>query len=135
MSGPLHKDPLVVSLASQSLSDLRDACRSLTYGTVVTDDGFVVAKLATREVRDSSMASMASSMQALGDAVTRELQLGSSEYIIMTAETGYVIQMRVQGHGLVLSAVFETVETVGKALSASRVIARDMASLLMAAAA
>lgn len=135
MSGALHRDELVISLANQSLRDLRDSCRSLTYGTVVTDDGFVVAKLATREVRDSSMASMASSMQALGDAVTRELQLGNSEYIIMAAETGYVIQMRVQGHGLVLSAVFETAETVGKALSASRVVAREMTSLLMAVAA
>jgi predicted regulator of Ras-like GTPase activity (Roadblock/LC7/MglB family) len=73
---------------------------------------------------------MASSMQALGDAVTNELSIGDSEYIIIASGKGHVVQLRVPGHELVLSALFDNDATVGHALAVTRSFAQKMADLL-----
>ena len=130
MSPRLHRDPATITHGSAALLQLRDLCSSLTYATLLTDDGFEVTSLGGAEIATARMASMASSMQALGDAVTRELHIGTADYIIIAAERGYVIQLRVPGQQLVLSALFDADETVGKALSGARVAVGGMALAL-----
>ncbi len=135
MTGPLHRDETVISRSGEGLIKLYEACRSLAYATVATDDGFVVTNILEGRVQASSMAGMASSMQALGDAVSRELEIGETEYIIIASDRGYVIQLRIPGQPLVLSAVFDSAETVGKALAASRASAIDISTMLVSEAA
>ncbi|MEY2849549.1 MAG: hypothetical protein RI885_2216 [Actinomycetota bacterium] len=135
MNGPLHRDENVIERSNEGLAALYEACRALVYATVATDDGFVVASILEGRVQASSMAGMASSMQALGDAVTRELEIGGAEYIIIAADRGYTIQLRIPGQPLVLSAVFDSAETVGKGLAASRVSALDISAKLLTEAA
>lgn len=125
-----HRDETVIAFGAEVLAHVKDTCSSLVYAALLTDDGFEVVSLPSPRVAGSRMASMASSMQALGDAVARELQLGTSEYIIIATEGGYVIQLRVPNQTLVMSAMFSNSETLGKALSISRQSASRLSALL-----
>jgi uncharacterized protein len=135
MSDALHKQSQVIALGDEVLLGLMECCSSLNYAALLTDDGFEITSLSTDGEASSKMASMASSMQALGDAVARELKAGAGEYIIIAAEKGYVVQLRVPGHKMVLAAHFDAGETIGKALSVARIAASNMASVQLAAAA
>jgi predicted regulator of Ras-like GTPase activity (Roadblock/LC7/MglB family) len=135
MSTALHKNAPTIAHADEVLRDLSGVCNSLRFATFLTDDGFEVTHLSDDGEPRARMASMASSMQALGDAVARELKIGKTEYIIIAAEAGYVIQLRVPDHPLVLSAYFDAGETLGKALSVARLAASNMASMQLARAA
>ena len=129
MSPGLHTKPAVVKAASGLLADMQGASASLTYAALLTDDGFDVARL-PGETDGTRFASMASSMQALGDAVTHELKIGASEYIIIASGKGHVVQLRVPNQELVLSALFDNDATVGHALAVARTFAQKMAELL-----
>ena len=115
--------------ASTLLDQMKDASSSLTYAALLTDDGFDVARL-PGEIEGERFAGMASSMQALGDAVTHELKIGDGEYIIIASRKGYVVQLRVPGQELVLSALFDNDATIGSALAVTRSFAQKMADLL-----
>ncbi|GGD70004.1 roadblock/LC7 domain-containing protein [Croceicoccus mobilis] len=135
MSDKLHKNPVVVEHARAALETFRSHSKSLGYATILTTDGFEVASIAGDAQQTRRVASMASSMQALGDAVARDLKMGTCDYIIIAAPSGYVIQLRVPGYDLVIAAHFDSAETLGKALSVARLAANDMAQVSVAAAA
>jgi len=130
MSVPAHKDQAIIDNAAMVLTEMRALCKSLVYAALLTDDGFEVVSLPNSRTDGSRMASMASSMQALSDAVARELKMGTSEYIIIATQSGYVLQLRVPTQSLVLSALFGDDETLGKALSISRLSAQKMSVLM-----
>ena len=130
MTTGLHKKPAVVKAAATLLDEMKDASSSLTYAALLTDDGFDVARL-PGEIEGEKFAGMASSMQALGDAVTHELKIGDGEYIIIASRKGYVVQLRVPGQELVLSALFDNDATIGSALAVARTFAQKMADLLV----
>jgi predicted regulator of Ras-like GTPase activity (Roadblock/LC7/MglB family) len=129
MSTGLHMKPVVVEAAAMLLGEMKNAASSLTYAALLTDDGFDVARYPVK-ADGERFAGMASSMQALGDAVTHELKIGDSEYIIIASGKGHVVQLRVPGQELVLSALFDNDATVGHALSIARSFAQKMADLL-----
>ena len=129
MSKAAHANPEIVSAAEAILAEMKSITSSLDYAALLTDDGFDVARLpgATDGAR---FASMASSMQALGDAVTHELRIGDSEYIIIASGKGYVVQLRVPGHPMVLSALFDNEATIGSSLGIARSYGKKMSELL-----
>jgi uncharacterized protein len=129
MSPGLHTKPAVVKAAAALLDDMKNASSSLTYAALLTDDGFDVARL-PGQTDGARFAGMASSMQALGDAVAHELKIGTGEYIIIASGKGYVVQLRVPGQELVLSALFDNDATIGSALAVSRSFAQKMADLI-----
>ena len=129
MSPGLHTKPAVVKAASALLAEMKEASSSLTYAALLTDDGFDVARL-PGETDGARFAGMASSMQALGDAVAHELKIGTGEYIIIASGKGYVVQLRVPGQELVLSALFDNDATVGNALAITRRYAQKMGDLI-----
>ncbi len=129
MTPGLHTKPEVVKAASELLEDMRQAAASLNYAALLTDDGFDVARL-PGPTDGARFAGMASSMQALGDAVTHELKIGDSEYIIIASGKGYVVQLRVPGQELVLSGFFDNDATIGSALAVARSYAQKMADIL-----
>ena len=120
MSTKIHRDPQIIASGTTVLEQMRDVCPSLIYAALLTDDGFEVVRLPDAPTDGNRFASMASSMQALCDAVARELSMGTSHYIVIASDDGYVIQLRVPENPIVLSALFGNDETVGKALSISR---------------
>ncbi len=125
----LHTKPAVVKAASALLDDMKNASSSLSYAAFLTDDGFDVARL-PGQTDGTRFAGMASSMQALGDAVAQELKIGDSDYLIIASRKGHVIQLRVPGQELVLSALFDNDATVGHALAIARTFAERMAEQL-----
>lgn len=129
MSTGLHLKPDVVEAATTLLGDMKVAASSLMYAALLTDDGFDVARYPVK-TDGERFAGMASSMQALGDAVTHELSIGDSEYIIIASGTGHVVQLRVPAQELVLSALFDNDATVGHALAVTRSFAQKTADLL-----
>lgn len=124
-----HKDADVVRLSTAALHELTDLAASLRRATVVTDDGFEVISVPTHTL-DGRLGSMASSVQALSEAVAREMEIGTAPYVIIASDAGHIIQVRVPGHELVLAALFDAAETLGKALSASRIAAEKLATAL-----
>ena len=125
-----QSDPIIVQAASALLTEMKSVSVSLVYAAFLTDDGFDVAALPSRVTDGQRFASMASSMQALSDAVAHELRIGSSEYLIISSVNGYVIQLRVPGTLVVLSAMFDNDATVGAALSLARTFAGKMTAVL-----
>ncbi len=122
-----HLDAHFVELGRRVIHEMRELAPSLRYATLLSDDGFEVVSLPGSEVEGGRFASMSSSTQALGDAVVRELQIGSGNYLILAAEGGHVIQLRVPGRPVVLAALFDADETIGKSLSIVRRAARQVA--------
>lgn len=128
---PLHRDPEVIAAATQALTELRERC-TFSVALVLTDDGFEIARDPGTGSDDQRLASMSSSLQALGEAITRELKLGEARYALVEAADGHVLLLRVPGHQIVLAAVFDDNETVGKALTVSRHVITDFAASLAA---
>jgi hypothetical protein len=125
-----HLDPTYISRSELALSGLKDLAPSLGYATILTEDGFSVVSVEGSGLDSNRFASMASSTQALADAVARELQLGDNEFVIVAAEQGHVVQVRVDGHPLILAALFTDKETIGKSLAAARRTARRLTVFL-----
>lgn len=124
----MHKDPEVVALATAALRDMSTLASSMRYAAVLTDDGFEVVSVPSH--KDGRLATMASSIQALSEAVAGELAIGVGRYVILAADDGHVIQLRIPGQQLVLAALYDVDETLGKALSTSRVTAERFAAAL-----
>lgn len=130
MSIPAHLNPDTIDRGSRMLAEMSELCSSLVYATLVTDDGFEIVDFAGAQTDGGRFASMSSSIQALSDAVTRELRIGMSQYVIIASVLGHVIQLRVPGHQIVLAALFDDRETLGKALSVARLTAERMSEVL-----
>ena len=71
-------------------------------------------------------------MQGLSEAVVRELDLGAARCLIVAADVGHIIQLRVPGQQLVLAAVFELDEPLADALGSCRFAAERYAAALAA---
>lgn len=127
-----QNDPIITEAASEILREMKTVSVSLVYAAFLTDDGFDVARLPSRTTDGPRFASMASSMQALGEAVCHELHIGDNEYLIISAGKGYVVQLRVSGQPIVLSALFDNDATVGAALGLARSYAAKMGVVLVA---
>jgi len=122
-----HQDPRLVARAGEVLAGLATLCPSLETAMLLTDDGFTVAQVPEVDDGDDRMASMASSVQALGDAVGRELGLGDGDYVVIAGESGLVVQRRIRGLPVVLAAHFGTGEQVDAALQVTRSAAEWLA--------
>lgn len=127
-----HLDSTYISRGELALSGFKDLAPSLRYATLLTEDGFSVVSVEGDALDSNRFASMASSTQALADAVARELKLGDNEFVIVAAELGHVVQVRVDGHPLILAALFTDEGTIGKSLAATRRTARRLNVFLAA---
>ena len=127
---PSHLNPAHIEAGNRTLAEMQDLASSLTFAAMLTDAGFEIVHLKGSQADGGRFASMSSSVQALSDAVAHELKIGTNEYVIIASELGHVIQLRVQGHPIVLAALFDTHETLGKGLSIARIAARRMAALI-----
>jgi len=116
----LHRDPRAIEIGLAALTELRELAPSLVFSAIVSDDGFELAHAPQNSIDVGRFGSMTSSVQALSDAVSRELSIGSSGYVVIAAEAGHVLQLRVPGYPLILAALFDTHEMLGKAISSSR---------------
>ena len=125
---PAHRDPRIVDASILALSRLRMRFPSCTTALILTDDGFEVARESHTDASGNRLASMSSSMQALTEALARELHVGVTRYTFLDAEDGIVLIMRVPQQRLVLVAVFDHFDTTGRVLLLARHIVTDFAA-------
>lgn len=130
MTTALHHNDALITRASALLTELDSICTSFLYAVLVTDDGFQVASVSGSD--HERLASMVSSLQALAEGVAEELKIGASEYVVLATAQGHVIQLRIPRQQLVLSAVFNQSETLGKVLSASKSTAEQIGAVAAA---
>ncbi len=116
----VHRNPEAIALGHAALVEMRVIAPSLVFASILSDDGFELTHAPDSAIDGGRFASMTSSVQALSEAVTRELHIGASEYVVIASSNGHVLQMRIPGQPLILAALFDTHEMLGKALSTSR---------------
>ncbi len=104
-----------VSATSEQLETLRENSPTLVLAVLVSDDGFEVARTPKEEVSDGRFASMASSVQALSDAVAEDREFGKNDSVIIQASKGKLIQLRLL-NSYVLSAQFTNEDLLGRNL-------------------
>ena len=93
---PAHRDPEVVDLVERALDELSARCPTLTVAVVLTDDGFEVSRTAgIREGDDHRLASMGSTLLALGEAVARELRLGEASHLVVAGTHASMLVRRI----------------------------------------
>ena len=126
----IHRELRAIEIGEAALAEMRELAPSLVFAMIVTDDGFELAHAPQKTIDGGRFGSMTSSVQALSEAVTRELRIGSSSYVVIAAENGHVLQQRVPGQPLILAALFDNHETLGKALSISRRCVEKLAAEL-----
>lgn len=103
---PGHRDPVVVGLAERAIDELSARCPTLTMAVLLTDDGFEVSRSADgREGDDHRLASMGSTLQALGEAVARELRLGDTSHVAVAGSRATMIVRRIGAQPFALVAV------------------------------
>jgi predicted regulator of Ras-like GTPase activity (Roadblock/LC7/MglB family) len=128
----IHHEPAVIDACATVIRELRELAPSLVFASVITDDGFEVAHGPNDAFDSGRLASMTSSVQALGDAVARELAMGANEYVVMALAGGHLLQLRVPEQPLILAALFDNHELLGKGLSVSRRSVERLGALLAA---
>lgn len=120
------KNPFVVAACNRALENLRSQCRSLQIATFATDDGFEITCYPSTSDQGQRLTSMASSLQALTEAVAHDRKIGSPDYTLVEAEMGRVLLRRVPGHPFMLLAVFGDEERSGQAISISRSVVNEL---------
>lgn len=123
---PENQHPVFIEECTRALESLRTQCRSFRSAAFATDDGFEISRLPATDEQDQRLASMASSLQALTEAVAKDRALGSTQYSLVEAEVGRVLLRRVPGHKVMLLAVFGDEEVAGQAVSISRSVLEDL---------
>lgn len=111
------------------LTKLLDNCSLIEAGVVATLDGHLCAmKQQKAQYPLERLATMGSTLMALGDTITRELKMGNCDNIISENRNGIVVFMHINDD-LVL-VTLSTQKSLGMLLSHSRKCAEDMSKLL-----
>lgn len=126
------KNPQTVLACTEALRSLDELCRSLKVAVFATDDGFEVTRFPASTADDQRLTSMASSLQALTEAVAHDRTIGQTDYTLIESADGRVLLRRVPGHPLVLLAVFGNEEVAGQAISSSRSVLLNLQEALPA---
>lgn len=129
---PLHLNELVIAESNNLINALRQITPSVMYIAVASDDGFEVASFNRLHIRDlgedGRVSSMVSSLQGLNEAIVSSLALGEFNYSVLTTDNGHFIVRRVPGLKLILAGVFDPYESLGKVLSATKLVAEQIAA-------
>jgi len=120
---------LVIMQMEVRLSKLLDSCSVVEAGVVATLDGYLCAmKQRTTQYPLERLATMGSTLMALGDTITKELKMGSCDNIISENRNGIVVFMHINDD-LVL-VTLATQKNLGMLLSHSRKCAEDMLAIV-----
>jgi predicted regulator of Ras-like GTPase activity (Roadblock/LC7/MglB family) len=116
------------SLKNRLVKLLQD-CDVIKAGVVATMDGNMCANYQHTDFPMDRLATMGSSLMALGDTITAELSLGTCDKIISENKDGIVAFMHVNDN-LVLITITTEKTALGLLLSYSRSCAKEMAGLV-----
>lgn len=107
------------NILSRRLDDLVANSHAVDAALAVTADGHVVAEAQKKNYALKRLATMGSTLMALGDTITQELAMGSCRNIIAENEHGIVVFMHIT-RNLVMVSLTASSSSLGMLLSASR---------------
>ena len=116
----------------QELQALVSQTAGIDSATVVTGDGFEVASVLRDSVSPQRLAAMVSSLLMLSEAVAGELGMQRTQYVVVNAESGAVIAMRIplSERELLISVLCSGDAGLGMVLFATRDCAQALARVL-----
>lgn len=114
---------------TKRLMKLLDDCDVIKAGVVATMDGNMLAQYQRADFPMDRLATMGSSLMALGDTITAELSLGTCDKIISENQDGIVAFMHINDD-LVLISITTEKSGLGMLLTYSRSCAQEMGKLL-----
>lgn len=121
---------LVTTQLELRLGKLLADCNVIDASVVATLDGHMCAmKQGHHKYSLERLATMGSTLMALGDTITAELHMGHCENIISENKEGIVTFMHI-GNNLVLVTLTTKKNALGLLLSHSRRCAEDMAKMI-----
>ena len=123
MISPMEKHQLTTRLDT-----LLKNCDVLDAAVVATIDGHLCAMRQRTEFPLERLATMGSSLMALGDTITAELSMGHCDKIISENQNGLVSFMHINNE-LVLISLTRHKTGLGMLLTHSRNCAQDMAKM------
>ncbi|MGY0613146.1 MULTISPECIES: roadblock/LC7 domain-containing protein [unclassified Luteimonas] len=118
---PRPSDPQNARIRAE-LDAFASAVPGLRNAVVASVDGFALAEASGKGDNGERLAAMTSSMLALAKAVTRELELGSMEVLMIEADQGKVLMLSipVPARPLLLMAACSQRSVIGNVLWSAR---------------
>ena len=113
-------------MLTERLKKLLEDCDVIDAAVVATIDGHLVSTQQRANLHMARLATMGSSLMALGDTITAELNMGFCDKIISENQDGLVAFMHIND-SLVLITLTKQKHGLGMLLSYSRACAQDMA--------
>jgi uncharacterized protein len=113
------------------LRSLRSTIPDLEAAVVVSDEGLVLASAVPGSIDDEKVSAMGGAMLTLGDRITRELQRGTLEQVMVRGENGYILLMPLGPRTDMMLAVMARADAkLGWIMLESRRIAVELSQML-----
>ncbi len=114
----------------QRLAQLLDSCDVINAGLVATLDGHLCAmKQRHQHYSLERLATMGSTLMALGDTITAELQMGNCDNIISENKQGIIAFMHINDDFVLVTLSIHK-NALGMLLSHSRRCAQEMVTII-----
>jgi len=116
----------VQQLADSLMADVDGARAAL----VATPDGFDLARAGEQTVDAGRLAAMVSSLSALGDAASRETQIGQPRCLVIDSSDGRLVvrSMQFRGEPLIVVLLTDTAALLGMVLNALNAADRQLSN-------
>lgn len=114
------------------IGSLHSRVQSVIGCVIATVDGRLVASIVDNEADPTRVSAMAGSMVALGETIGREVHIGSSQAVIVSAVNGLLLLQRVPAKRdlLVVGTLARTSASLGMVLHETRNTANAVADAL-----
>jgi predicted regulator of Ras-like GTPase activity (Roadblock/LC7/MglB family) len=122
--------PLTIKQLEQRLTQLLETCQVINAAVVATLDGHLCTmKQRHQQYPLERLATMGSTLMALGDTITAELNMGNCDNLISENKNGIIAFMHINDN-LVLVTLTVQKNALGMLLSHSRRCAEEMVQIV-----
>ena len=122
--------PFTINQLEQRLTQLLETCQVINAAVVATLDGHLCTmKQRQHQYPLERLATMGSTLMALGDTITAELHMGSCDNLISENKNGIIAFMHINDN-LVLVTLSLQKNALGMLLSHSRRCAEEMVTIV-----
>lgn len=122
--------PAFIQRCTQALERLASSEPATMAAVVATADGFALASVGDQVLSAARLAALASSLQALGQAALRELDLPGVGFLFIENERGKILVAEVsrESHSVILCVACGHAAISGRLLWAARQCAAEIAT-------
>lgn len=116
------------ALVQDVFTEMMESCYGITGLLISTVDGHVVSSLFRGEaLQENRLAAMTSSLLALGESLSKEVEQEACKHIIVQNTMGVIVTQRF-GKSLVLTSIANSQTNLGMLHSVTRIAANKLAA-------